>query len=146
MTCRNCGKKFDRPENGGCPYCGEPPAQVRSGVMKSSTILISAAGADAVYRSVKEVPVPLRRQLLRSTNGINSATILIADRRGREEITRAIQNLPASLQRRFFRPFPAEPQSTPRWIEQPSVKAAIAWMLGAGSVLMIWFVFTHKWV
>ena len=35
-----------------------------------------------VYRSVEEVPDPLKRQLLRSTNGLNSATIVIADRRG----------------------------------------------------------------
>ena len=77
--------------------------------MKSSTILISAGETDAVYRSVKEVPAPLRRKLLKSTNGLNSATILIADRRGREEIARAIQNLPSSLQRRFLKPFRGEP-------------------------------------
>jgi len=28
---------------------------------------------------------------------------------------------------------------------RPPVKAAIAWLLGAGSVLVIWFMFTHKW-
>lgn len=146
MTCRHCGKKIAVPESGVCPRCGKRVAPVRSGVMKSSTILISTGAADAVYRSVKEVPAPLRRQLLRSTNGINSATILIADRRGRDEITRAIQNLPASLQRRFFGPFQTDSGKTLRWLERPAVKAAIAWMLGAGSVLLIWFVFTHKWV
>jgi len=117
--------------------------------MKSSTILISAGETDAVYRSVKEVPPPLRRQLLKSTNGLNSATILIADRRGREEIARAIQNLPSSLQRRFLKPFREEPQQNSHavrdWLLRPPVKAAITWLLGAGSVLVIWFVFTHKW-
>jgi hypothetical protein len=113
--------------------------------MKSSTILISAGETDAVYRSVKEVPPPLRRKLLKSTNGLNSATILIADRRGREEITRAIQNLPSSLQRRFLRPFREEPDSTADWVLRPPAKKAIACLLVALSALSIWFVFTHKW-
>ena len=115
--------------------------------MKSSTILISVGETDAVYRSVKEVPAPLRRQLLKSTNGLNSATILIADRLGREEIARAIQNLPSSLQRRFLKPFSEpDPENAARvWLMRPPVKAAITWLLGAGSVLVIWFLFTHKW-
>jgi hypothetical protein len=144
MNCRRCGKKFEAPEGLACPHCGEPQPG-RSGVMKSSTILISAGETDAVYRSVKEVPALLRRKLLKSTNGLNSATILIADRRGREEIARAIKNLPSSLQRRFLKPFQEEPEGVPAWLQRPPVKAAIAWLLGAGSVLMIWFVFTHKW-
>ena len=36
----------------------------------------------------------LRTRLLKSTNGANSATILIADRRGRKEISRAMRKLP----------------------------------------------------
>ncbi len=112
--------------------------------MKSSTILICSGETDAVYRSVKDVPAALRRKLLKSTNGLNSATILIADRRGREEITRAIQNLPSSLQRRFLKPFREEPEAVTALL-RPPVKALIAWLLGAGSVLVIWFAFTHKW-
>jgi hypothetical protein len=113
--------------------------------MKSSTILISASGTDAVYRSVKEVPAPLRRKLLKSTNGLNAATILIADRRGREEIARAIQNLPSSLQRRFLKPFREEPEEGVRaWLLRPRVRMAVAGLLGAGSMLVIWFLFTHK--
>lgn len=146
MTCRRCGRQFDATDGSVCPYCGEAPTAAKSGVMKSSTILISAGGKDAVYRSVRDVPAPLRRKLLRSTNGLNSATILIADRRGREEIARAIRNLPSSLQRRFFKPFQTEPQGAAAWLLRPPVKAAIAWLLGAGSVALIWFVFTHKWL
>jgi len=100
---------------------------------------------DAVYRSVKDVPPPLRRKLLKSTNGLNSATILIADRRGREEIARAIQNLPSSLQRRFLKPFQEEPEGVRGWLERPAIKTAITWLLGAGSVLVVWFVFTRRW-
>ena len=59
--------------------------------LKSSTIFISVGDKTRVYRSVEEVPPPLRKKLEQSTNGIHSATILIADRRGREEILRAIR-------------------------------------------------------
>ena len=149
MNCRRCGKKFDAAEGLICPYCGEAHAAAKSGVMKSSTILISAGETEAIYRSVREVPAPLRRKLLKSTNGLNSATILIADRRGREEIARALQNLPSSLQRRFLKPFREEPlqnsYAARAWLLRPPVKTAIAWLLGAGSMLVIWFMFTHKW-
>jgi hypothetical protein len=37
------------------------------------------------------------KKLEQSTNGINSATILIADRKGKEEIVRAIRGLPSNL-------------------------------------------------
>src|SRR5271157_5495247 len=145
MNCRRCGKEFDTAEGLACPYCGATHAEAKSGVMKSSTILISAGQTDAVYRSVKEVPPPLRRKLLKSTNGLNSATILIADRRGREEIARAIQNLPSSLQRRFLKPFREEPEGARGWLLRPQVKTAIAWVLGAGSLLVIWFMFSRRW-
>jgi hypothetical protein len=146
MNCRRCGKSFDPAASLICPHCGEAHTTAKSGVMKSSTILISAGETDAVYRSVKEVPASLRRKLLKSTNGLNSATILIADRRGREEIARAIQNLPSSLQRRFLKPFRQEPQGFHKWLMRPAVKTAIVWLFGAGSVVLIWFVFTHKWI
>jgi len=144
MNCRRCGKHFAAGDGLICPHCGETNV-AKSGVLKSSTILISAGETAAVYRSVKEVPAPLRRKLLKSTNGLNSATILIADRRGREEIARAIQNLPSSLQRRFLKPFREEPDGPGAWLLRPPVKTAITWLLGAGSVLVVWFLFTHKW-
>lgn len=59
--------------------------------LKSSTIFISVGDKTRVYRSVDDVPQPLRKKLEQSTNGIHSATILIADRRGREEILKAIR-------------------------------------------------------
>jgi hypothetical protein len=145
MTCRRCGKQFDAGPGSACPNCGESQPFSKSGMLKSSTILISAGDTDAVYRSVKEVPAPLRRKLLKSTNGLNAATILIADRKGREEIARAIRNLPSSLQRRFLQPLREEPEVAVEWLSRPGVKPAIAWLLGACSVLAIWFVFSHKW-
>src|SRR5579872_7123586 len=65
--------------------------------VKSSTIFISVGDKTAVYRSVEEVPPSLRKKLEQSTNGINSATILIADRKGKEEIVRTIRGLPSNL-------------------------------------------------
>src|SRR5689334_5209905 len=69
--------------------------------LKSSTIFISVGEKTEVYRSVEDVPPSLRKKLEQSTNGINSATILIADRRGKEEIVRAIRGLPSSLRSRL---------------------------------------------
>ena len=90
MICPECNRKFEG-ASGVCPRCG-----ARKGVIKSSTILISSGETRTVYRSVEDVPDPLKRQLLRSTNGLNSATIVIADREGRKEIAKAIRNLPAA--------------------------------------------------
>ena len=65
--------------------------------IKTSTVFIAKGGKTQVFRSVSEVPAPLREELERSTNGIQSATILIADRKGREEIVRALHGLPTGL-------------------------------------------------
>jgi hypothetical protein len=65
--------------------------------LKSSTIFISVGNKTEVYRSVNDVPAPLRKQLEQSTSGIHSATILIADRKGKEEIVRAVRGLPSGL-------------------------------------------------
>ncbi len=72
------------------------------GTVKSSTIFIAAGNQTSVYRSVEEVPTPLRKKLTTSTSSVNSATILIADRRGREEIARLIRSLPANVQARLM--------------------------------------------
>jgi hypothetical protein len=103
-----------------------------NGIMKCSMILISSGETEAVYRSVQDVPLPLRRKLLKSTSGLNSATILIADRRGREEIARAMRNL-------------ASAKPSARAISR-EIKAAIASLLAAGSAALIWFMFAHKWL
>ena len=88
MLCPECNRRFDG-DAGACPRCVQA-----KGVVKTSTILISSGERRSVYRSVEEVPDSLKRQLIRSTNGRNSATIVIADRQGRKEIAKAIRNLP----------------------------------------------------
>jgi hypothetical protein len=100
MTCRRCRKKFDD-DAWRCPHCGQTN-QKASGMFQTSTVLISTSGREQVYRSVEEVPAGLRTRLLKSTNGANSATILIADRRGRQEIARAMRNLPGPVQKRWM--------------------------------------------
>src|SRR6202007_371421 len=87
--------------------------------LKSSTIFISVGNKTEVYRSVDDVPPTLRKRLEQSTNGINSATILIADRKGKEEIVRAIRGLPSSLRSQLGR--------SAREESEPSKKSAIRW-------------------
>ena len=68
---------------------------------KSSTIFITDREKTNVYRSLGDVPTDLRRKLHESTQGVNSATILIADKRGREELVRALQGRPSDVQCRL---------------------------------------------
>ena len=69
--------------------------------LKTSTIFIAKGDRTRVYHSVSEIPQDLRKELESSTNGFNSATILIADRRGREEVRRALKGMPSALRTRF---------------------------------------------
>src|ERR1700693_1582111 len=91
--------------------------------LKSSTIFISVGNKTEVYRSVADVPPPLRKKLEQSTNGINSATILIADRKGKEEIVRAIRGLPSSLRSQLGRS--AREESEPA--QKPTFRGAGLW-------------------
>lgn len=98
MTCPRCGIGYNPKKWESCPHCGAAGKAVVSGVMRTSTILISAgADDDGFYRSIEEVPEPLRKLLTKSTSGSNSGTIFIADERGRQEIAKAIRNLPDTM-------------------------------------------------
>jgi len=99
MNCPHCQIAYDPKHWGNCPHCGdadEPTTERElSGVLQTSTILIAAGDeASGFYRSMDEVPEPLRQMLVQSTNGLNSGTIYIADQRGREQIDRALRKLP----------------------------------------------------
>ncbi len=135
MLCRHCRRPLPKDEAAECPHCGES-VLAPSGVVKSSTILISASGTNAVYRSVKEVPAPLRKKLMQSTNGLNSATIVIADRRGREEIVRAVRNLSSEFQVRFM---------TPRSGWKLFLPRAAGILLAGATGLVVWLLFTTRW-
>ena len=54
MTCKRCRRNIAA-DQARCPHCGEPKPE-GTGLFQTSTVLISAGGADLVYRSVEEVP------------------------------------------------------------------------------------------
>ena len=122
--------------------------------LKSSTIFISVGNKTEVYRSVAEVPPSLRKKLEQSTNGINSATILIADRKGKEEIVRAIRGLPSNLRSKLGTSLRDEaPQVERRGIHWLPVNwetlAAIAqdwgeFLLPAAICAAVWVLFSVK--
>jgi hypothetical protein len=95
--CKRC-RRLLADDDETCRLCGTPNPSVK-GMYQTSTVLISAGGADLVYRSVDEVPVALRTRLIESTSGDNARTILIYDERGRQEIAKAMRNLPAPAPR-----------------------------------------------
>lgn len=101
MTCPRCRRDYDSERYSSCPECGI--AGPESGILRTSTILIASGRTAAAYRSLEDVPTGLRRKLLRSTTGLNSGTILIADRRGREELAKAIRKLPRSARDKWVR-------------------------------------------
>ena len=144
MVCTRCKNRLDAGTRA-CPFCGEPVLENRSGILKTSTILISSGNVEAVYRSVKDVPVPLRKRLLKSTNGLNSATILIADRRGREEISKAVRNLPSTMQKRLLGSMLGEGSAVgPRWLTPP-LRRAVAVLFAVASLAFLWLIFAHRW-
>jgi hypothetical protein len=84
---------------------------------RSSTIFIATGEETRVYRSVEDVPPPLRRKLVESTRGLNSATILIADKRGREELVRALQGRASEVQSRLADTIRSREQQQPNRVE-----------------------------
>jgi hypothetical protein len=142
MTCKRCRKTFDE-DAARCPNCGQSNPE-RSGVFQSSTVLISSGGAETVYRSVEEVPAGLRTRLVKSTNGSNSATILIADRRGRREIARAMRNLPGPAQRRLVHSLLGGGSAGgPEWLT-PNRKRVLLAIIATGVALVVAAAFTYS--
>ena len=136
MRCPRCRRLWE--DELTCPQCGAP--LVTSGVVKTASILISSGDAQGVYRSVEELPEPLRAKFTVATQGINSATILIADKRGREEIARALRKLPASAQRRLFHSFTeAAPQ-----MMRVSVANIVGLLLAGSTGLLVWLILSHR--
>ena len=144
MTCPRCRARYEESSTA-CPRCGAANTKAR-GTFQTSTVLIASSGGDRVYRSVQEVPASLRTQLLKSTNGANSATILIADRRGRHEIARAMRNLPGAAQRRLKRAMQGEdpPAGVDAWLT-PARRKAILAVVAAIALTAILVVFTRTW-
>jgi hypothetical protein len=125
-----------------------------SGVFQTSTVMIAAAGAEGVYRSMEEVPRPLRTKLLKSTNSPNAATILIADRRGRQEIARVMRTLGHSQGRLAKDRGTRAPLQAmlagaltppnPAWLTRRR-KFAILLLVWALAAALIAMLFAHSW-
>jgi hypothetical protein len=94
MTCPKCHSELRGPESGHtdgvCPECGIRLLRNISGVMKTSAVMIAASGERGFYRSVQDVPEPLRTQLIETTTSSNSGIIVIADRAGKEQLTQVM--------------------------------------------------------
>lgn len=118
--------------------------------VKTSTIFIAKSGRTHVYHSVNEVPPVLRKELEDSTNGFNSATILIADRRGREEIMRALNGLPSGLRSRLASSL-APATATAKAVPRNAMNAALDFvranwagiLLPVSAGLAVWLLFHH---
>jgi len=143
MKCPQCRKELTAGAST-CPHCGASTAGT-SGVFQTSTVLISTERADRVYRSVDEVPQRLRNRLLKTTNGANSATILIADRKGRKEIDKAMRKLPAASQRRMVHSLLSGGQTVDPlgWLT-PALRKWIAAIVALLAVLVALAVFLYK--
>jgi hypothetical protein len=141
MNCRNCRKKIQKAASH-CPHCGQPVG-VRSGTFQTSTVLISTVAEEHVFRTVDDVPPRLRTRLLKSTNGGNSATILIADRRGRSEIARALRKLPSPAQRKLRRSVLGA-RVPASWVT-PGRRKAIMAVVTLACLTLIALVFSHRW-
>jgi hypothetical protein len=136
MNCARCRKKYGQ-EAARCPHCGEPNPET-SGVVQTSIVLISSGGEDLVFRSVDDVPARLRSKLLRSTNGSNSATILIADRRGRKQVAKALRAAPSPTQRRLMHnALTRRAASAAEWLTPPRKRAVLALLIFLALLTMV---------
>ena len=89
MICPKCHSEFGNAQRA-CPECGVRLARSISGVMKTLAVMIAAGGERGFYRSVQDVPEPLRTQLIETTTSQNSGIIVIADRAGKEQLTQVM--------------------------------------------------------
>lgn len=143
MNCPHCRQEVAAGADA-CPHCGARTGG-KSGFFQTSTVLISTGRADRVYRSVEDVPARLRSRLLKTTNGANSATILIADRKGRKVIDKAYRKLPANAQRRMVHSMlSGEPSVNPMAWLTPKLRKAIALAVALLAVLVTLAVFLYK--
>jgi hypothetical protein len=133
MTCPRCFAVFET-GSAACPDCGVQLLRNVSGMLKTSAVMISADGEQGFYRSVQDVPEPLREQLLRVTSSENSGTIVIADRAGKDQLTQIVARR-ESVQGRA---------STGAGVTLPPMSgsfgarlAGVSWVVWAGAALLL---------
>jgi len=134
MTCPRCHSEFDNTDRV-CPECGVRVLRNVSGVMKTSAVMISARGERGFYRSVQDVPEPLRTQLIETTTSQNSGIIVIADRAGKEQLTQVMARREAGREGTE----PTEYRSREAAVEDSrlSAIARLPWLAWAGFVAVL---------
>jgi hypothetical protein len=143
MTCPKCHFDFEHAA-GACPRCGIRLLRNVSGVMKTSAVMIAAGTEQGFYRSVQEVPEPLRTQLLEITASQNSGTIVIADRAGKEQLTQVMARRESN---REGKPQPEHLQNLPATPQIPRLPG-LAWaglVLVLAVAVLLWELFQHHW-
>jgi hypothetical protein len=103
-----------------------------SGVMKTSAVMIAARGERGFYRSVQDVPEPLRTQLLETTTSSNSGVIVIADRAGKEQLTQVLARREGDAVDQPRNPAPLKPE-----IAALPVAVRLPWLAWAGFILVL---------
>jgi len=129
MTCPRCHSEVKEAESA-CPECGIRLLRNVSGVMKTSAVLIAAGGERGFYRSVQEVPEPLRTQLIEITTSQNSGVIVIADKAGKEQLTQVLARREAAAEVAEVEPEPVEASPVPAALRVP-------WLAWAGFLIVL---------
>ena len=129
MTCPRCHSELSDGLTT-CPDCGIRLLRNVSGVMKTSAVMIAARGERGFYRSVQDVPEPLRTQLIETTTSQNSGIIVIADKAGKEQLTQVLARRDAATEE-----VPHDAQAAP----VPPVPASlhIPWLAWAGFLIVL---------
>lgn len=140
MTCPKCHSELHRSEvenaDGVCPECGVRLLRNVSGVMKTSAVMIAAHGESGFYRSVQDVPEPLRTQLIETTTSHNSGIIVIADKAGKEQLTQVMARREASrAEAPPANSQPAEPETSPTRNLSPIMR--LPWLAWAGFIVVM---------
>ena len=105
-----------------------------------SLVLIGDGEDVQSFPSVDSVPQTLRRKLQQTTQGANSATILIADKRGRQELVRALEQHP-----QLNTPVHPAPRTTPPPFRQPfSWKTWAELLLPIALGASLWLYFSSR--
>jgi DNA-directed RNA polymerase subunit RPC12/RpoP len=155
MTCPKCHNEIRRADvesmEGVCPECGVRLLRNVSGVMKTSAVMIAAGGEKGFYKSVQDVPEPLRTQLIETTTSQNSGIIVIADKAGKEQLTQVMARREA---RRAATSIPAESgmdEAAPSRTQSPSPAMHLPWLAWAGFIsvlvlaVVLFFLFRTDW-
>jgi DNA-directed RNA polymerase subunit RPC12/RpoP len=154
MTCPKCHSELRRSEvesmDNVCPECGVRLLRNVSGVMKTSAVMIAARGERGFYKSVQDVPEPLRTQLIETTTSQNSGIIVIADKAGKEQLTQVM----ARREARRATGVPAEAaidEPAPSEAQSPATSAQLPWLAWAGFIavlvlaVVLFFLFRTDW-